>query len=273
MRRLVITAIVLVGVLVAADFGAAAVFEYQVSKRARQQFTLSDDPSVTVGGFPFMTQAIGGTYDHVTIDAKGVQIPDSLQDVEIHADLLGVQAPLSDLLSGKASVKVDEVLGQVKVKAADVNRVIQQKHAPGLSDITNLRIDPVSEREVAKSSDEDTTATDEQPAKETEDTDAGVKLCGTIDFGDQNNEVCVFAMIRLSGGGIEVEPRRVDVSNNIMNGTLPTEAAQRILGVFAIKLEPGQLPFKIAATAVRVEPGILSVTGKAQKVQLTGGGA
>ena len=31
----------------------------------------------------------------MTIDAKGVQIPDSLQDVEIHADLLGVQAPLS----------------------------------------------------------------------------------------------------------------------------------------------------------------------------------
>ena len=172
-------------------------------------------------------------------------------------------------------MKVDEVLGQVKVKAADVNRVIQQKRAPGLSDITNLRIDPVSEREVAKSSDEDTTATDEQPAKETEDTDAGVKLCGTIDFGDQNNEVCVFAMIRLSGGGTSRSNRGGSTSaTTFMNGTLPTEAAQRILGVFADQARtrascPSRSPRRPCASS----PGILSVTGKAQNVQLTGGGA
>src|SRR3954452_11794144 len=44
-RRLVITFIVLIGLLVVADFSAAAIFEYQVSKRARDQFDLADDPA------------------------------------------------------------------------------------------------------------------------------------------------------------------------------------------------------------------------------------
>jgi len=73
-RPIVITVVILLALLVGADFGAAAVAEYQVSKRAKAAFNLSDDPAVTVRGFPFLTQAIGGEYDHITVDSNGYVI-------------------------------------------------------------------------------------------------------------------------------------------------------------------------------------------------------
>src|SRR5882672_1179608 len=89
-RRLVIVLVVLIGLLVVADFASAAIFEHEVSKRARTQFGLSDDPSVTVGGFSFLLQAFSGTYDKITVDAKGVPVKDTLRDVEVSVDLYGV---------------------------------------------------------------------------------------------------------------------------------------------------------------------------------------
>lgn len=96
-----------------------------MSKRARDQFGLADDPAVKVGGFSFLAQAISGEYGHVTIDAKGVPVEDTLRDLEVHIELRDVQAPLGELVSGSLKeVKVGEVEGQVKVKASDVNRAI-----------------------------------------------------------------------------------------------------------------------------------------------------
>src|SRR5699024_783705 len=58
--------LILVGLLVAADFGLAAFAEHSVSQQARSQFGLDSDPNVTVHGFPFTTQAISGEYDHIS---------------------------------------------------------------------------------------------------------------------------------------------------------------------------------------------------------------
>ena len=40
-------------------------------------------------------------------------------------------------------------------------------------------------------------ATDQEPAKEERGHDPGVRLCGTIDFGDQHNESACSAIVRL----------------------------------------------------------------------------
>ena len=269
-RRLVIALAVLVGLLVAADFAAAAVFEHEVSKRARAQFGLADDPSVKVGGFSFLIQAISGEYDHVTVDAKGVPVKDTLRDVEVHADLFGVTAPLGDLLSGSAkSVQVREVEGQVKVKASDVNRAIAQNKNEVVHMFSRLTIDPVSLQ----------TATSGQPSgaestqsKTADGPTAGVRMCGTADIVGQNTDICVFGIISLVDSKISFSPKRLEIRNGLTTGSLPAPIQSQVLAPFAITLDPGALPFKVTPTAVRVEPGVLSLKGKAANVTLSGGG-
>src|SRR5262245_66556662 len=80
-RRLVIALVVLLGLVVVADFVTAAIFEHEVSKRARDKFGLADDPSVRVHGFSFLLQAFSGEYDHGTVVAQVVSVRVSVRGV------------------------------------------------------------------------------------------------------------------------------------------------------------------------------------------------
>ncbi|ALG14171.1 DUF2993 domain-containing protein [Kibdelosporangium phytohabitans] len=275
-RPLVITLVILIALLVGVDFGAAAVAEYQVSKRAKAAFNLADDPAVTVRGFPFLTQAIGGEYDHITVDARGVPIKDILKDVEVHADLRGVQAPLSDLLAGRTeSISVKEIEGQLRVKEADFNRALQSKKLPvRTTDITNVTISPVSEKRVQASGsteDEiDDKADQEALKQETEDTTAGVRIGAKIDIAGQSTDIAVYAIVSLVNQKIQVTPRRISLANSIGNNLLGQSIQQQLLPRFAVDLDPGTLPVAITPTAVQVDPGSLSIKGKAENVKLRG---
>src|SRR5947199_7513120 len=101
MRRLVIALLVLVGLFVVVDYGAAALAESAVSRQMRGELGLVDDPSVRINGFPFLTQAIAGTYPSIDVDATRIPYG-SFQDLEINAKLPDVSAPLSMRL-GSAS--------------------------------------------------------------------------------------------------------------------------------------------------------------------------
>jgi hypothetical protein len=270
-RRLVITFAVIIGLLVAADFGTAAIFEYQVSKRAREQFGLTDDPAVQVRGFSFLAQAISGEYDHVSIDAKGVPVKNTLRDLEVQVDLRGVSAPLGDLLSGSLNeIHINEVEGKVKVKASDVNRAILGNKNPLVSSITNLTIDPVSESEV-QSDPDDRTAEQEAEAEkadeleEDDDTRAGAKICASGDIGGENTDFCAYGLISLvEGAKAKFTPGRLEIRNSVLgSGELPEQLEATILQVLTVTLDPGELPFTVEPTEIDVETGVLSVKGKA----------
>ncbi|CAM3445430.1 DUF2993 domain-containing protein [Kibdelosporangium persicum] len=275
-RPLVITLVILLALLVGVDFGAAAVAEYQVSKRAKEAFGLSDDPAVTVRGFPFLTQAIGGEYDHITVDARGVPIKDILKDVEVHADLRGVQAPLSDLLAGRTdTISVKEIEGQLRVKEADFNRALQSNQLRvRTSDITNVTIAPVSEKRVNATAsgeeDIDDKADQEALKQESEDTTAGVRVGATVDFAGQQTDIVVYAIVSLVEAKIQVAPKRISLANSIGDNLLAPNIQQQLLPLFAVNLDPGKLPVAITPTAVQVDPGSLSLKGKAQDVKLRG---
>lgn len=268
-RRLVITLVVLLGLLVAADFITAAVFEHEVSKRAKAKFGLTDDPSVRVGGFSFLLQALSGEYDHLTVDAKGVPVRETLKDVEVHADLFGVQAPLGDLISGSAQVRINEVEGQVKIKASDVNRAITAQENEAIKTFTRLTIDPVSLKTATTEPTQGSTDQDNAPPDK-EGTTAGVRMCGTADIAEQSTNICVFGVISLADGKIGFAPKRLDIRNALTSGKLPAALQAQVLKPFAITLDPGDLPFAVTPTAVLVQPGVLSVKGKARNVLLNG---
>lgn len=268
-RRLVITLAVLVGLLVVADFAAAAVFEHEVSKRARSHFGLADDPSVQVRGFSFLAQAISGEYDHVTVDARGVPVRDTLRDLEVHADLYGVTAPLGDLLSGSTQgVTVRELEGQVRIKASDVTRALAENENELLRSITRVTVDPVSEPAVT-----DESLEGEEPQEpEPEDTTAGARLCLTADVVGQSTDLCVFGIIRLSEQTVGFDPKRLDIRNGLTAGRLPPAQEAALLELLSFDRNIGALPFDVTPTAVRVDPGVLSVKGKAANVTLNQAG-
>lgn len=130
MKKLVVTLVIVLGLLVVADYGAASVAEYQVSQKVREQLKLDEDPSVRVHGFPFLTQAVAGDYQDVELAAKAVRVGE-LSELGVEANLHHARVALGDVIAGKADeIQVDELVGRVKLKASDVGRYI------GITDLT-----------------------------------------------------------------------------------------------------------------------------------------
>lgn len=264
--------VVLIGLLVAADFGAAALFEYQVSKRARTTFDLADDPSVKVGGFSFLAQALSGEYQRIDVKAVGIPVRDTLTDTTVEARLFDVVAPLSSLLSGSAQdVVVGEAEGKILVKVTDLNRVIQRNTSSSGPSIADLRVAPVSEEFVADPEAEE--ASGDQVASQPSGT-AGVKLGATVTVAGEQTDIDVFAIIAVADGTITVTPKRLAVRSGPFSGAdLPQAVQQAILPLFGVTVEPGQLPFNVTPTSVGVTTdGLLTIGGRVKDVRLTGSG-
>src|SRR3981189_2702919 len=110
-KKLIVVLVVLAGLLVGADFGLAAFAEHTISQKARAQLGLADDPSVSIHGFPFTTQALSGDYSQISVSAAGVRVA-KLSDVELSAELKNVTAPLSELLAGNTkAIKIGTLQG------------------------------------------------------------------------------------------------------------------------------------------------------------------
>lgn len=71
MRKLIVALVVMVVVLLAADFGTRAFAQAQFASELRQT-GFSARPSVSVAGFPFLTQVASGDIRRVVIDAPDV---------------------------------------------------------------------------------------------------------------------------------------------------------------------------------------------------------
>ncbi|WP_016700217.1 LmeA family phospholipid-binding protein [Actinoalloteichus spitiensis] len=263
MKKLVIAIVILAGLLVVADFGAAAAAEYQVSNRLRHVLGLADDPEVRVNGFPFLTQAAAGDFRDVQVSANGVPVGE-LRDVGVEATLRHVRLSLSDVIGGSLQeVRIDEVEGRVRLRASDLGRVIG---------IPDLRIEPAPPEEVEEAGGGAEEAGDEASSAG-DATTAAVQLTGTIDLAGEQVEVSVIGTISLTGGTqVRISPSRLAVD---AGGTGPVELApqlqQSLLGSFSTTVEAGNLPLDVTPTAVRVESGALLVAGSATDVVIRNG--
>jgi len=105
-----LVALLLVGALVA-DPIAEGVAEDRVAAALRDGGGLTGTPEVDVTGWPFLTQAVSGTYDDVRISLTAEDLG---RPAGTRADvtLRGVHVPLSDVLSGSVQeVPVDRIDG------------------------------------------------------------------------------------------------------------------------------------------------------------------
>jgi DUF2993 family protein len=70
-RKLVIGLVVLIALLVGLDFGGRAFAESEAATQL-QKHGFPTKPNVSIGGFPFLTQAISKHFDQITISASNI---------------------------------------------------------------------------------------------------------------------------------------------------------------------------------------------------------
>lgn len=273
MRKLLIAVLVLVGLGVAADYGAAAAAEYQVAKQIREELRLAADPSVRINGFPFLTQALLGHYSDIDMRAAGLSVG-PLHDVAVEATLYDVDAPLSEVRSGDlSSVRADEVDGRVRIKDKDLGRAI------GIED---LRIQPASDEEVEKllpagsvprpDSDEEADR-DDRDKSQLSDREA-VRLVATTDLAGERTEIIGIGLLEIVGTELRITTVDVRLArDDVGEVNLPRQIRRMLLQALSTEVEPGGLPFTVTPTRVWVETGSLIMEGTVQDVSMSQAGS
>lgn len=255
MRKLIIAVLVIVALAVAADFGAAAYAEYTVAEKLRQELALANDPSVQINGFPFLTQALAGHYTSIDTRATGITV-EPLHNIDIEATLHDVEAPLSEVSAGDLhSVRAARVDGRVRIKDTDLGRTI------GIED---LRIQQPSDQEIKDLLPAGTPTSDSPRADR-----APVRLQASTDLLGQRTEIIGVGLIEFTGGVVRITLSDVRLARDGAGEvSLPRQVRQTLLKTLSTDVKPGELPFAITPTSVRVETGSLVVAGTAYNVPL-----
>lgn len=128
MRRLLVVLVAALVLLVVVDRVAVAAADHVLAGRIQQDQNLDSRPSVSIRGFPFLTQAIGGRYDDVRLTLHDVHrggVPVRALSVRLH----GVHVPLGAVLSQHLRrVPIDRAEAQILLTYADVNSFIGTRH-------------------------------------------------------------------------------------------------------------------------------------------------
>ncbi|MER5473322.1 DUF2993 domain-containing protein [Streptomyces sp. NPDC002935] len=150
MRALRISLILLVvlgGLFVLADRVAVGFAEDEAADRLRSTEGLATTPDVSIEGFPFLTQVVGGELDDVKIGIKNYEASTGGTDAaagtiridDLNAEMHGVafsgdySSATADSATGSASISYAELLKAAKPEPVDVGFGIKTQ-VTGLSD-------------------------------------------------------------------------------------------------------------------------------------------
>jgi hypothetical protein len=121
MRRLLISLVVIVGLLVVADRVALTAAERNVANRIQVEQHLSSRPDVTIRGFPFLTQLVAGDYHDVDVTVHGLHAG-SLAVSRLTAHLHGVHVSFGDVIAQHVKrVPIDRADAEVVLTYADLD--------------------------------------------------------------------------------------------------------------------------------------------------------
>jgi hypothetical protein len=130
MRRLLIFLVIVAVLLFGADRLARSVAQREIASKIQNTENLSRRPDVTVHGFPFLTQALGGNYKQIDGDVSGLTVENGLTVDQLHVELRGVQVKPGDLLSGAVvEAPVDSAVANATVGYTSLATVAKSKIA------------------------------------------------------------------------------------------------------------------------------------------------
>lgn len=119
---LVVLLALLAGILVVVDRVAVAVAQDEVATKLAGQRPFSGKPSVSIHGFPFLTQTVGGIYHDIEVTGLGEPIA-GMVGAHVDAQLHGAHIPLSSLRTRPDTVPVDRVQVTVTIPLVQLARV------------------------------------------------------------------------------------------------------------------------------------------------------
>lgn len=125
LRRLLITAAVLVVLLIAADRAGVYIAQSVAADNLKNSQHLGSRPNVDIAGFPFLTQLASGDFDQITVDAKNVpvgRVSKVFHLARLHVVLHGISVSHSF-----SRFHADQAVATARVDYADLGRVLGGK--------------------------------------------------------------------------------------------------------------------------------------------------
>ncbi|MFV2172067.1 DUF2993 domain-containing protein [Actinomadura sp. LOL_016] len=101
-KALVVLLVLVVGGLIAADRIGVRIAQDEIARQVAAQEGLARQPDVTIHGIPFLTQAVGGEYDHIEV-LIGEYTEQDVTLSGVRVDMRGVRAPLSEIANGNTA--------------------------------------------------------------------------------------------------------------------------------------------------------------------------
>jgi hypothetical protein len=227
-RRLVIALVVLAGLLVVADRVGVVLAERALATQIRTEMDLDQTPDVSIRGIPFLTQALRGRYQEVRVGLPDVD-SGALQDIGVDARLLGVHAPLGDVLRRQLDeVPVDRITGDLTVGYEELARA---------SGIAGLRI--------------------------TRDGDA-LRLSGSVPVLGRQVDASAVGRVEVVGNDIAITGERAEIAGI----ELPQPALDVAARLLSFKVSPKNLPLSLRITSVRTGDTALAVSAESDDAVL-----
>jgi hypothetical protein len=227
-RVLLLIVLFLIVLLVVADRLTEQAAAHALAVKARQTGLLAADPTVTIRGFPFLTQAVRGRYTEIDVETHGIHRGGLRLDTVI-GRFRGVHVGLSAALNGRvSSVPIDHATGEVDVIYADLDAFLAARHITVRPDGTNLVVS------------------------------------GSASVLGVTVTVSGPVTVRVSDGSLSLVP---DISGlRGPKGLLPTAVARTVSSRFTTQVTLNDLPFGLALQSVTVGPAHLTITASAQNL-------
>ena len=232
MRKILTALVVLLVLLVVVDRGASALAARTIATELQRSGPLAQRPDVTIGGFPFLTQALRGDYDRIEVQAQRVPAGDDLVLADLTAVLTGVQLSVSSALSaGVKRVPVATIDARARLSFADLARRSGNRTltVSGAGDQVRVR--------------------------------GSVQILGRMVTAD------ALSTVTLQAGVVVVTAQSFEVGNTAADAVL-TRALQ---GRFDLRVPIGTLPYGLVVTGIAVEPAGIVLLAKARDSVLSAG--
>lgn len=224
-RALLLLVLALLVLFVVADRLTEQATAHALSVRARQAGLLAADPHVTIGGFPFLTQAARSRFEQVDVTTHGIR-RGGLRIETVVGRFRGVHVGLAAALDGRVGgVAVDAGRGEVEVTYADLDALLVKRRL---------------------------TVTASGPL---------VRVAGMATVAGRRVRVSGSATVAFAGGALSLTP--VVATLRGPAGPLTAATAATAATSLTVRVTVADLPFGVAPTAVVVGPRSLRATGSA----------
>ena len=126
MKRASFFIVVVLGLLLLADFGLRAAAENAAADLIDKKIEQRVDPSVGLGGFPFLFSLLSGSFDEVTVDVPRAE-EGSLVVEDIELTFSDVRLEALEVLGGRGDLRARTLRGRGVITEETINDVVSER--------------------------------------------------------------------------------------------------------------------------------------------------